>query len=63
MIHDNTNSEYHYNLFWQIKKNLYPNTKQLDEKCANPSRTFFLFLDLEVYINPNKDTMNSNGYR
>ena len=26
MLHDNTNPEYHYNLFWQVKFKLYPNT-------------------------------------
>lgn len=57
MIHDNTNPEYHYNLFWQIKKNLYPNTGQFDEKCANLSRTFFLSSDPKVYINPNKEQL------
>lgn len=57
MIHDNTNPEYHYNLFWQIKKNLYPKTKQFDEKCYNISRTFFLSSDPDIYINPNKEQL------
>ena len=28
MLHDNRNPEYHYNLFWQIKLRLFPNTEE-----------------------------------
>mgnify|MGYP002563395478 CR=1 FL=1 len=42
MIHDNTDPEYHYNLFLQVKARLYPNTEQFDMKCGNLSRTCFL---------------------
>ena len=30
MLHDNTNPEYHYNLFMQVRFKLYPNTEQFD---------------------------------
>ena len=34
MLHDNTNPEYHYNLFMQVRFKLYPNTEQFDMKCV-----------------------------
>ena len=49
MLHDNTTPEYHYNLFWQVKLKLYPNTEEFDKKCGNLSRTCFLSYDPDVY--------------
>ena len=57
MLHDNQNPEYHYNLFWQIKQSLFPNTEEFDRKCYNLSRTCFLCYDPEVWINPDKDNL------
>ncbi len=57
MVHDNTNPEHHYNLFWQVKQRLYPGTEEFDKSCHNLSRTFFLSSDPEIYINPKKDTL------
>ena len=57
MLHDNSNPEYHYNLFWQVKNNLYPNTDEFDNKCGNLSRTCFLSYDPDVWLNPNKDNL------
>ena len=54
MLHDNTNPEYHYNLFMQIKFKLYPNTEQFDMKCGNLSRTCFLSYDPDVWLNPDR---------
>ena len=55
MFHDNTNPEYHYNLFMQIKFKLYPNTEQFDMKCGNLSRTCFLSYDPDVWLNPDRE--------
>ena len=57
MIHDNINPEHHYNLFWQVKKRLYPRTKEFDEKCSNLTRSCFLCYDPEIWINPEKMTL------
>lgn len=57
MIHDNTNPDYHYNLFRQVKLRLYPKTEEFDKRCHNLSHTFFLSSDPEVYVNPGKDTL------
>ena len=57
MLHDNRNPEYHYNLFWQIKLRLFPNTEEFDKKCYNLSRTCFLCYDPEVWVNPDKDNL------
>ena len=57
MLHDNTNPEYHYNLFWQVKLRLYPNTDEFDKKCGNLSRTCFLSYDPDVWLNPNRDNL------
>lgn len=54
MLHDNTNPEYHYNLFIQVKFKLYPNTEQFDMKCGNLSRTCFLSYDPDVWLNPER---------
>ena len=55
MLHDNTNPEYHYNLFMQIKFKLYPNTEQFDMKCGNLSRTCFLSYAPDVWLNPDRE--------
>lgn len=57
MLHDNTNPEYHYNLFMQIKFKLYPNTEQFDMKCGNLSRTCFLSYDPDVWLNPDREKL------
>ena len=54
MLHDNTNPEYHYNLFMQVRFKLYPNTEQFDMKCGNLSRTCFLSYDPDVWLNPDR---------
>lgn len=54
MLHDNTNPEYHYNLFMQVRFKLYPNTEQFDMKCRNLSRTCFLSYDPDVWLNPER---------
>ena len=55
MLHDNTNPEYHYNLFMQVRFKLYPNTKQFDMKCGNLSRTCFLSYAPDVWLNPDRE--------
>ena len=50
MLHDNTTPEHHYNLFWQVKNNLYPNTEEFDKKCGNLSRP-------DVWLNPNRNNL------
>lgn len=57
MVHDNTNPEYHYNLFMQVKFKLYPNTEQFDMKCGNLSRTCFLSYDPDVWLNPDRKNL------
>lgn len=57
MLHDNTNPEFHYNLFMQIKFKLYPNTEQFDMKCGNLSRTCFLSYDPDVWLNPDRKNL------
>lgn len=57
MLHDNTNPEHHYNLFWQVKLKLYPNTDEFDKRCGNLSRTCFLSYDPDVWLNPNRDNI------
>ena len=57
ILHDNTNPEHHYNLFWQVKLKLYPNTDEFDKKCGNLSRTCFLSYDPDVWLNPNRDNI------
>lgn len=51
MIHDNTNPDYHYNLFWQVKEKLYPNTPEFDTNCSDLCRTCYLSYDPEIFIN------------
>ena len=55
MLHDNTNPEYHYNLFMQVRFKLYPNTEQFDMKCGNLSRTCFLSYYPDVWLNPDRE--------
>lgn len=55
MLHDNTNPEYHYNLFMQVRFKLYPNTEQFDKRCGNLSRTCFLSYDPDVWLNPDRE--------
>ena len=59
MLHDNTNLEYHYNLFMQVRFKLYPNIEQydmkFDMKCGNLSRTCFLSHDPDVWLNPDRE--------
>lgn len=57
MLHDNTNPEYHYNLFMQVRFKLYPNTEQFDMKCGNLSRTCFLSYDPDVWLNPDRKNL------
>ena len=58
MLHDNTNPEYHYNLFMQVRFKLYPNTEQFDMKCGNLSRTCFLNYDPDVWLNPDRENLS-----
>lgn len=51
MIHDNTNPSLHYNMFKQIKKNLFPNTPEFDENCSDLCRGCFLSWDPDIFIN------------
>lgn len=51
MIHDNTNPAFHYNLFWQVKKKLYPNTPEFDTNCSDLCRCCYLSHDPETFIN------------
>lgn len=53
MLHDNTNPEHHYNLFWQIKKRLFSRTPQLDTNCSDICRGCFLSYDPDIYVNKN----------
>lgn len=55
MVHDNSNPEYHYNLFMQVWFKLYPNTEQFDKRCVNLSRTCFLSYDPDVWLNPDRE--------
>lgn len=57
MIHDNPNPEHHYNLFWQVKQKLFSRTEEFDEKCSNLTRSCFLCYDPEIWINPEKETL------
>ncbi len=57
MLHDNTNPEYHYNLFMQVRFKLYPNTEQFDMKCGNLSRTCFLSYDPDVWLNSDRKNL------
>ena len=57
MIHDNTNPEYHYNLFRQVNQRLYPHTEEFDKKCSNLTRSCFLCYDPEIWVNPEKETL------
>ena len=57
MIHDNDNPLLHYNLFCQVKKNLFPKTEEFDMNCSNLSRTCFICHDPDVWINPRKDVL------
>jgi len=52
MIHNNTESAYHIELFNSVKDNLYPNTTQFDMKCRDISRTCYLCHDSNLFINP-----------
>jgi len=51
MIHDNTDPSMHYNMFKQIKKNLFPNTPEFDENCSDLCRGCFLSWDPDIFIN------------
>ena len=51
MLHDNIDPNYHYNLFWRVKKNLYPNTPEFDTNCSDLCRTCYLSYDPEIFIN------------
>ena len=51
MIHDNTDPGMHYNMFKQIKKNLFPNTPEFDENCSDLCRGCFLSWDPDIFIN------------
>lgn len=51
MLHDNIDPPCHYNLLWQVKKNLYPNTPEFDTNCSDICRTCFLSYDPEIFIN------------
>lgn len=51
MLHDNADPAYHYNLFWQVKKNLYPKTPEYDTNCSDICRTCFLSYDPNIFIN------------
>ena len=57
MVHDNSNPEYHYNLFMQVRFKLYPNTEQFDKRCGNLSRTCFLSYDPDVWLNPERGNL------
>lgn len=57
MIHDNENPDYHYNLFCQVKKNLYPRTEEFDMNCSNLTRTCFICHDSDIWVNPRKDEL------
>lgn len=51
MVHDNTIPAYHYNLFWQVKKKLFPNTPEFDTNCSDICRCCFLSYDPDIFIN------------
>lgn len=51
MLHSNTVSAYHTELFIQVKNKLYPNTPQLDMKCKDIARGCFICYDPNLYIN------------
>lgn len=55
MIHDNENPDYHYNLFFQVKNKLYPNTEEFDKNCSDITRTCFICFDPDIWVNPRKD--------
>ena len=60
MVHDNTDPQQHLRMFYQIKRDLFPNTPQFDMKCGNISRTCFVSDDPDLFINqdPNLQPYN-----
>ena len=59
MIHDNENPDYHYNLFCQVKKNLYSMIEEFDMNCSDITRTCFICHDHDIWVNPRKDELES----
>lgn len=51
MIHTNTDSSFHTELFIQVKKRLYSKTPQLDMTCKDIGRACFLCHDPDLFIN------------
>ena len=51
MVHDNANPKEHLRMFYQIKRDLFPNTPQFDMKCGNISRACFVSDDPDLFIN------------
>lgn len=51
MVHDNTDPNYHYNLFWQVKNKLYPNTPEFDTNCSDITRACYLTYDPGLFVN------------
>ena len=60
MVHDNADPKEHLRMFYQIKRDLFPNTPQFDMKCGNISRTCFVSDDPDLFINqdPNLQPYN-----
>lgn len=50
LIHDNTNPDLHFDLFWSVKGNLFPDDP-LDENCSDICRSCFLSYDPDLFIN------------
>lgn len=57
MMHDNENPDYHYNLFFQVKKNLYSKIEEFDMNCSDITRTCFICHDPDIWVNPNKENL------
>lgn len=57
MIHDNENPDNHYNLFCQVKKNLYSMIEEFDMNCSDITRTCFICHDHDIWVNPRKDEL------
>ena len=60
MVHDNADPKEHLRMFYQIKRDFFPNTPQFDMKCGNISRTCFVSDDPDLFINqdPNLQPYN-----
>lgn len=62
MIHDNQESSLHYNLFFQVKNNLYSRTEEFDMNCSDITRTCFICHDPDIWVNPRKDSLEPYHY-